>query len=173
MSIVRTLQNRYGAEAVQVFRRYERLKTKEIKTENDINFLEICNAADIVPKFVRFKVSNKNLRHQCESVQKRLLVAEIKHKKRTLLKINSEVASVRKTLACLVSRIDLCCLEKVVCLTVIRESKRQKQTHEKKEKSLRAEKKVLNSCFGVDEVIFNYSDYVLSEVEKSALSKGL
>ena len=173
MSIVRTLQNRYGTEAVQVFRKYERLKTKEIKTNNDIRFLEICSAADIVPKFVRFKVANKNLRRECESVQKRFLIAEIKHKKRNLLKISNEAVSLRFKLSCLVSRIDLCCLEKVVFLTVTRESKRQKLTHEKKEKSLRAEKKLLSSCFSGEEVIFNYSDYVLSEVEKSALSKGL
>ena len=44
VSIVRTLQNRYGTEAVQVFRKYERLKTKEIKTNNEFEVPSKCSS---------------------------------------------------------------------------------------------------------------------------------
>ena len=152
ISIVQTLHNRYGVEVIQLFRKYERLKVKEIKASNHIQFLQVCISAGIVPKFIRFKLANKNLRRECDSIKKRLLRTEQRHQRRTLSKIQNEILLFRKRLACEVSRLDLCCLERVVYLTCQRESKVQKVTHTKKEKSLRTENLSKNNRFK-DEII--------------------
>ena len=83
-SIAKIIATRYGEPTVRLIRKFENTDFKLRKAALDIEFIESGITNDLIPKFVQFKVANKNLRgskayKQC---QKKLLVQELTVKKR-------------------------------------------------------------------------------------------
>ena len=75
LSIIEVLRNRYGANLVKNVRKLEKIDYKYLKLQRDLDFLQSCQHSNITPKFLRFKLANRNLRSSPvdNTCQKRLL----------------------------------------------------------------------------------------------------
>ena len=81
----------------QKSREFEKLDFKYRKVLLDIDFLNTCLKNNIIPKFVQFRVSNKDLRNSTayRQCQIKLLKQEISNKKRNLRSLRRDLTSVR------------------------------------------------------------------------------
>ena len=57
-----TLQKRYGRDLVKEVRALENLNFQNRKALLDLDFSILCRNKNVIPKFLHFKVSNKELR---------------------------------------------------------------------------------------------------------------
>ena len=62
LSIVEVLKKRYGDRVSKLVRIFEKTDMKHKKTLVDLQFLDICEDHNVLPKFLRFKVGNVTLR---------------------------------------------------------------------------------------------------------------
>ena len=62
-SIASVLRQRSGNEVLQTFRHHERQSKKAAKCMLDINFLNLCEKNNLVPKFLNFKLANRSLQN--------------------------------------------------------------------------------------------------------------
>ena len=71
-----TIKNRYGPNTLNIFRRYEKINLKTQKSILDMEFLTRCQIYDIMPKFLFFKLYNKNLHNSnmYKQMQRKLLI---------------------------------------------------------------------------------------------------
>ena len=85
-SISNTLRSRYGDTIVKKVCKFEKLDFKRRKVQLDINFLETCCEQNVFPRFLQFRTSNSKLKASdaYTDCQKRLLLEEIKNKKKRL-----------------------------------------------------------------------------------------
>ena len=60
-SIISTLQKRYGGNLVKSVRKLEKLDFKHKKAQVDLEFLQTCKKNNVIPKFLRFKLANRQL----------------------------------------------------------------------------------------------------------------
>ena len=174
MSGIQVIRNRYGNEVVKLMRKFERLDFKYRKVLLDLDFLDNCIRNNVVPKFVQFRVANKDLRNspsyrQCQT---KLLKQEISNKKRRARLLKKDLQSARNDLMCKLTWIDFNHVRNLFLLgndKVLR--KHQKIQNKKLGKLFEV------SCEGVShdpgKVIYNFSRHKLTEEEKSVLSKGL
>ena len=83
---VKVFRKRYGDATVRKVREFDKLDFKYRKVLLDIDFLNTCLKNNIIPKFVQFRVSNKDLRNSTayRQCQIKLLKQEISNKKRNL-----------------------------------------------------------------------------------------
>ena len=81
-SIVTIISNRYGKETVRLLRKFESSDFKLRKCILDIGFIEKCIQNNLIPKFVQFKVTNRNLRDSkaYKQCQRKLLRQELSEK---------------------------------------------------------------------------------------------
>lgn len=164
--------NKYGYETLRLYRKYEATYRRFEKAQCDVQFLEICRSNEVFPNFIKFKLYRRSLYSTplYKDALWSLLNNEINFK---LDKVNS-LRSLLFTLNCdLKSELSFC--DYVSLTSVIRTNlqsyiDRVKSTHEKKLGKLNlTSPKFLNP----DAIIFNFSDYVLSQREKFLLSLGL
>ena len=85
-SVANIKGERYGDATLKDIRRLEKFDFKKRKIQLDINFLETCKDAGVVPHFLQFKTANGHLRssttyNNCQSL---LLDEEIRSKRKTL-----------------------------------------------------------------------------------------
>ena len=109
LSTIKVLRKRYGDVTVGKVREFEKLDFKYSKVLLDIDFLNTCLKNNIIPKFVQFLVSNKDLRNSTayRQYQIKLLKQEISNKKRNLRTLRRGLTSVRNELSLKLSFIDL------------------------------------------------------------------
>ena len=62
LSIVQVIRNRYGNEVVKMMRKFEKLDFTYWKVLLDLGFLDKWIRSNVAPKFVQFRVANKDLR---------------------------------------------------------------------------------------------------------------
>ena len=96
LSTVKILRKKYGDVIVRKVREFEKLNFKYRKVLLDIDFLNTCLKSNIIPKFVQFRVSNKDLRNSTayRQCQIKLLKQEISNK-RNLRTLRRDLTSVR------------------------------------------------------------------------------
>ena len=174
LSTIKVLRKRYGGVIVGKVREFEKLDFKYRKVLLDIDFLNTCLKINIIPKFVQFRLSNKDLRNSTvyRECQIKLLKQEISNKKRSLRTLRRDLTSVRNELSLKLSFIDL---NHVCNLFLIGNDKailKHKQIQNKKLNNLRVTT-LENFSHDTGKVIYNFSDYKLTESEKSVLCKGL
>ena len=172
-SITLVLRSRYGNLVVKELRKFKKIDYSLRKCKLDLTFLMACLHNNIIPKFLKFRVSNSYLKssrayHAC---QIKLLKEEISIKKsriRTLEKyFNNRKEKLRETLGI----IDY---THVICLFLTQNDRKlahHKNIHSKKLFNLGLE--VSKVSHDPDKIIFNYSSHELSKSEKSLLCKGL
>ena len=75
------------------FLNYERLTEKIVKCEQRICFLQNCKKADIIPKFLKFRIPNNGCfeNDSVHKFQKKLLQKEIVKSKENLKSLNNQV----------------------------------------------------------------------------------
>ena len=172
-SIATIIKSRYDSRVLQIVRNFERADLKYKKCELDIEFLNNCVKHELYPTFIRFKVSNVQLRgskvhNEC---QMRLLKQEVQNKKNKLSllkkKLNHLKSEVRNTLSWIdfvhVSHLFLKHNDKVLTKTRL--------TQEKKLINLGL--RTASETNDPEKVIFNFSSVVLTPSQKSLLAKGL
>ena len=99
LSIVEILRKRYDVGTLKLVRKFEKTDIKHKKALLDLQFLKICEDHHVIPKFLRFKVANSNLRssstyRQC---QRKLLWKEIYNKRLVVSKHDKESKSLYKS----------------------------------------------------------------------------
>ena len=57
------ITERYGQPVLALFRKIEREDYRLKKLKCDLRFLQICDEHNLVPNFLKFKLSNRNLQH--------------------------------------------------------------------------------------------------------------
>ena len=182
-SIPLIIRERYGSGTVKLLRQLEKLDFKFRKTEIDLGFLNDCLKLNVIPKFIQFKVSNSNLRSskvylEC---QMKLLKEEVKNKQSRLASLNKDLTKAKKQLRQSMSLIDTFChllslidFTHVCCVFLSSNTKRiNHQLVIQGDKLTRLLSIKDSNTVDPEQIIFNYSDYVLSDVEKSLLSRGL
>ena len=175
VSIATILKRRYKDNgSLSAFRKFQRLDFKLRKAKLDLKFLEECKRSSVIPTFLNFKVSNRQLQdsnayYQC---QKKLLNEEINIKQSKIRVLSNEVTEISAYLSTLVSSIDFLHLRSVCD----RENGCKLKHHETilKKKLFRLRKDVSKSSTpDPDKVIFNYSSRQLTDTEKNLLARGL
>ena len=165
--------DRYGVEAHRKFRLVEKLTRKLHKCENDINFLDTCNAYDVIPKFLRIKLYRRDLEHSAShrDYQKQLLEEEIRYKIRNARRMREDLNSANITLHEKVSWIDSACLNLAISRKQSALDRITKGIHDKKLFNLGV--CPIRHHLDPDLIITNLSNRVLSQAEIGVLMLGL
>ena len=102
LSTVQVIRNRYGNEVVKLMRKFEKQDFKYRKVLLDLDFLDNCIRNNIVPKFVQFRVADKELRNSStyRQCQTKLLKQEISNEKRHASLLKKDLQSARNDLIC-------------------------------------------------------------------------
>ena len=105
---LQVIGNRYGGTVVKLVRKFEKVDFKHRKAALDLNFLQTCRSFNVIPKFLQFRVANKNLQRS-QAYQKcpnHLLLAEINNKKKNLKVLVNELSSVKSNLLRILNFLD-------------------------------------------------------------------
>ena len=107
-SLIGVLRKRYGRDLVKEVRTLEKLDFKHKKAILDLDFLISCRKNSVFPKFLQFKISNKQLRPSKAYISclKRLLSQEINNKQKAVKSIQQKVTEVKNSRNCKMSYID-------------------------------------------------------------------
>ena len=165
--------DRYGVEAHRKFRLVEKLTRKLHKCENDINYLDTCNAYDVIPKFLRIKLYRRDLERSAShrDYQKQLLEEEIRYKIRNARRMREDLNSANITLHEKVSWIDSACLNLAISRKQSALDRITKGIHDKKLFNLGV--CPIRHHLDPDLIITNLSNRVLSQAEIGVLMLGL
>ena len=99
-SLIGVLRKRYGRDLVKEVRALEKIEFKLKKTILGLDFLISCRKNSFFPKFLQFKVPNKQLRalKAYISCQKRLLNQEVNNKQKAVKILQEKVVEVKNVL---------------------------------------------------------------------------
>ena len=133
-SLADVLIKRYGRDLVQEVRALEKLDLKHKKTILDLDFLTSCRKNSVFPKFLQFKVANKQLRASKAyiSCQKRLLNQEINNKQKVVKLLQQKVIEVKNSLNCKMNHIDYVHISNTILAFNNKNISEVKETQEKK-----------------------------------------
>ena len=107
-SLIGVLRKRYHRDLVNEVRTLDEIVFKLKKAILDLDFLISCRKNSVFPKFLQFKVSNKQLRASKAyiSCQKRLLNQEVNNKQKAVKMLQEKVIEVKNSLNCKMNYID-------------------------------------------------------------------
>ena len=151
----------------------EKLDYKTRKCKLDLEFLNLCVENNVIPKFIQFRVANKEFRNSVayRKCLKKLLQKEIINKKRRYKLLENDLKSVKDELLLSINLFDY---NHVSNLFLVKNDKSLRSLQIIHSKKLLALTKGINNV-GHDPktVIFNFCKYKLTKQEESLLSKGL
>ena len=168
------MRKRYGDVIVRKVRESEKLDFKYRKVLLDIDLLDTCLKNNIIPKFVQLIVSNKVLRNSTtyRQCQIKLFKQEMSNKKRKLRTLRRDLTSVKNKISLKLSFTDSNHICNLFLVGNAKAILKHKQIQNKKLNKLKPT--TLKNCsHDPDKVIYNLSDYKLTESEISVLCKGL
>ena len=145
------------------------------KVNADLEFLEKCRDADLIPRFLQFKLANRRLKHSSENIRskRRFLDVEISSKNRRIKYLTEFVNTLKHQFKSQVRSIDYGYYLSIIRSSVDKDAEIWYAKHQCKFTSLRVTFRLDAGLLNPDDVIVNQSDYSLLEVEKLALSNGL
>ena len=151
---------------------FENFDLKIRKSLCDIEFLNVCLENELTPKFLNFKLYRKDLRNtsQFQKFQQKLLNNELFDKTKKLKKLRSDFKICSDQLKSLVSFLDFSHLLNFI-RNVNKKIKKIKNVQNRKLFSLGLEHEITR--LNPHDLIFNYSNRILSDEEIEALSHGL
>lgn len=171
LGFVQVLTNRYGPEALSLYRNLEKLDLKLKKTDLDLNFLLTCKRHSVIPKFLYFKTYNHNIRSTdfYKAFQFRLLDYEIRQKRRLISKFQLKLDSARDAFKNKVSFFDFTILNNRMIQSNDTHCLNASKIHHKKLSALG-----ISPDFKIDpdKVVINLSKRHLSLEEKNILAHG-
>ena len=166
------IRSKYGGSTLKLYRKAEAFSKKSTKAQLDKEFLLTCKMNKIVPNFVKFKLYRKSLYSSdfYKTAIETLLDNEIKYKDKHFKSVTNAHSLQMTNLKNSVSYLDFNHFKITLDKTVKNYSKTVMATHSRKLGKLGI------SPFRFmtpDNVIFNLSDYTLSDKEKTLLALGL
>ena len=172
-SLSEIIIRRYGRTNLQIFRKCETKIFKWKKAEADREFLVLCKAYKVIPKFMKFKLYKKSYYNtpMYNSWVTKLLLEEIASKERLIKQHRVAFENALKSLQSQVSIVDFVYLKSWVWSQASKSINKVKQVHRNKLEKLQIPSrfKTPNS----DQTILNFSSRVLTPREKCLLSLGL
>ena len=139
----------------------------------DKDFLKICYNGVTIPKFLRIKVYKRHLQQttHANALQRKLLEDELTFKGKHLEALERQLSDTLAQLQSRIVKIDFSALK----LWLVRKQNgvvnKIKQSHEKKLRKLQLSP--LSAGLSVDQVIFNYSNRILTTSESKILLLAL
>ena len=173
-SIVNVLRKRYGKILVKNVRKFEKYEFKYKKAILDLDFLLTCKEKNIIPKFLRFKVANRQLQFQNAHNICLIKIIESRDIKQTQAGQNYKTEfNIHK--GRFTSRNVLLILYTSLLFFLVSNDKaisKIQKTHSKKLHNLFLSNYYHDSVtsHNADKVILNFSSHVLTDHEKSLLS---
>ena len=167
------ITQRYGHNTLLLFRKWEREHLKHEKAKCQLIFLNKCKTYNTFPKFLYFKLYNKNLHNSdlYKKFQHKLLTNEIALKKRNINRLEKVCFGYLSELKKRFSFLDFYYLKFFVNKTCSITISKIKQIHKRKLSNLGINNEI--QPLDPNKVIFNLSNRVLTPKEKWLLSFGL
>lgn len=168
------IKHKYGAHILKKVRLLEKLSFKCIKVNLDLKFLCECQDSHLTPKFLYFKLSIQRLNNSklYNQFQRRILHNEIQHKIKEKKKLLSELSHQKKNVKNNISMFDYIHLDAVISKSGNLYKQKIENIHLKKLTTL-GYTGTAKYNDDPNNVVFNFSNYSLSEEEKSLLALGL
>ena len=172
-SIADIITKRYSQETLRTVRKFESIDFKHKKCLLDIEFLNNCLKHDLYPTFVRFKVSNAQLKNSKvhKECQLRLLRQELANKTSRSNSLQKRLNLLKLQVRSTISWFDFVHVSSIFLKHNDNRLTKTRFIHEKKLINLGFTN--ANECNDPEKVIFNYSSRVLTAAEKTLLAKGL
>ena len=163
---------RYGQPTLLSYRRLESSLRKQRKAELDSEFLLYCQVNNVIPNFLKFKLYRQSLHHSVfyHEATSKLLEMEIRYKTELCNKHKYAVDSLFASLCNSLSFLDCLLLKHYVKKNINSFVLNVKNVHQRKMHNLGIS---VPNFLNPKKVVFNYSDYQLSEREEFLLSLGL
>ena len=173
-SVAEILRGRYDNDVLAKTRRLEKLDFKLRKCDLDVEFLQICLDNNLIPKFVRFKVTNSALKSTkaYRDCQLKLLKQELSNKKSARRTTNLQLQKLKNELVRTMSLVDYSHIISLFLKSNDANLAKCQDVHKKKLYNLGFFERDRDAN-DPNQVIHNFSSYVLSDDEKSLLAKGL
>ena len=175
-SVYNKVETRYGHDAVNVLRMYERNLKKFNRLQLDIKFLNSCKLFNITPNFLQFKLCKPELHstRMCKQLKQELLDHEIIGKTKLRSRTKDIYETCRSRLQAVLSPLDFSVISHRIECKVMRHTNQVKIKQDRKLTRLKERKGIFTAhCINKDHVIFNYSHRQLSVAEENVLSRGL
>ncbi len=171
-SIPVIIRGRYGAGALKLLRKSERLDLKLHKAKLDLEFLRNCQDHGLIPRFLDFHLANYRLRHSdaYSSAQRKFLLVEIKSKRSAVRVLENQLLCVSNQLRDSISALDFLHTASKVASTNRKLIQRQQQIQQRKFTRLQREQ--AGRTNDPDKVIHNFSSHVLTATQKKFSSKA-
>ena len=176
-SIADIIRNRYGEAFVKKIRRFKKCDFKLRKCHLDLRFLLDCKKSGVIPKFLRFKLANRQLNnsHVYRKCQLRLLEEEIKSKRKRINTLENDTQRVKKKLQRTFSVLDFSYICSLFLVANDKSILHHDNIHKRKLQNLLkiSSSNIFSNSHNPDRAIFNFSSYKLTDDEKNVLCKGL
>ena len=177
LSFIRVIHNRYNRTVVKLVRRFEKLDFKHQKAALDLQFLKTCQDFKVTQKFVPFRVANDSLRQSqtYQTCKNRLLLEEIRIKKKNLKTFVRELANVKEGLFRKISFLDFNHVFNLIVSSNEKSILRCSHLQQKKLRNLISGYKpeTFLDFHDSEKVISNFSSHILSDSEKGLLCKDV
>ena len=171
-SVADIIRERYDENVLAKVRKLEKLDFKARKSQLDYEFLQICSDNNLTPKFLNFKVTNRQLRSSkaYRDCQRKLLKEELANRKSNHRVKENEFKNLKDDLVRTLSVVDYTHLISLFTKSNDAILSKCQRVHKKKLYDLGYFEKDVNDP---DQVIHNLSSYQLTDTDKSLLAKGL
>ena len=171
-SIADVIRKRYFDKAFKNVRKFERLDYQVRKCQLDIEFLNTCHKYNVIPNFLRFRVTNKTLKDSLSysRCQQLLLNEEIRCKKRRLRQLMFEYDRIKQELQYQLSPIDFMHVSSLFLVSNDKAIRKNDKIHGRKLQKLIPnihEKSIIDVSHDPNKVIYNFSNYHLTDSDKS------
>ena len=177
LSLIQVIHKRYGNTVIKLVRRFEKLDFKHRKATLDLQFLKTCQEFKVTPKFLQFRVANDSLKQSqtYQTCKKRLLLEEIRIKKKNLKTLVRELSVVKEELLRSISFLDVNHVFNLIVSTNQKSILKCRHFQQKKLRKLIPGYKpeISPDSHDPEKVISNFSSHLLSDSEKILLCKGL
>ena len=177
LSLIQVIHKRYGNTVVKLVRKFEKLDFKHRKAALDLQFLKTCQEFKVTPKFLQFRVVNDSLKQSqtYQTCKKRLLLEEIRIKKKNSKTLVRELSVVKEELLRSINFLDVNHVFNLIVSTNEKSILKCRHVQQKKLRNLIPGYQPETSLDSNDpeKVISKFSSHILSDSEKSLLWKGL
>ena len=153
LPITAIIHNKFGRRVLVEYRRLEKVHFRIQKLKLDLDFLHLCKAYDVAPKFLHFKIYDKDFRNTTlyRNWQQTLLEREIRSQEFKLDRLKIEYRDCDNIFRNSVSFLDYYYFLCKIKLHTLNSCKKVKEIHERKLSNLGIRSVVYNkNC------IFNY-----------------
>ena len=173
-SVANIIRSRYGKAFVRKICKFEKNDYKLRKGHLDLRFLLECRKNNLIPNILKFKLENRHLHNSVvyKKCQIKLLEEEIRAKRKRINILEKDTKRIKEELQGTVSCLDFSYICSLFLVASDKSILHHDNIQKRKLKNLSL-KEVINDSHDPNKVIFNFSSYELSDVEKNVLCEGL